>query len=113
MPVKVQATNSGCLCRRMVRPGMYDAACSQKTPRKNSRKESNISMKKYHHNPTLGVRSGKRRRTPYVAAKKSQDPVKRADAERSEPLTTAKAIMCTTVNDHALGVDLVFTARAS
>jgi hypothetical protein len=28
-----------------------------KTPRKNGRKWSNISVKKYHHMPTLGVRS--------------------------------------------------------
>ena len=29
------------------------------TMRKNERKWSNISVKKYHHRPTLGVRSGR------------------------------------------------------
>ena len=29
------------------------------TKRKNGRKWSNISVKKYHHNPGLGVRSGR------------------------------------------------------
>lgn len=92
---------------------MYEAACSQKTPRKNSRKESNISMKKYHHSPTLGVRSGKRRRTPYVAAKKSHEPVKRADAASRAPLTAAKPNVCVMANAQGLGVDFVFAARAS
>ena len=32
--------------------------CSQKTPRKNSLNASNISMKKYHHSPEFGVKSG-------------------------------------------------------
>jgi len=89
-PVSVHATNKGCLCRRMVRPGMYEAACSQKTPRKNSRNESNISMKKYHQRPTLGVRSGRRRRTPYVAAKKSHEPVNEADTKSNAPMAAAK-----------------------
>ena len=35
--------------------------CSWNTTRKKERKESNISMKKYHHRPTLGVKSGRRR----------------------------------------------------
>lgn len=70
-------------------------------------------MKKYHHKPTFGVRSGKRRRTPYVAAKKSQDPVREADAARSVPLTAARPSVCVIVNDQALGVDLVLAARAS
>ena len=92
---------------------MYDAACSQKTPRKNSRKESNISMKKYHHSPTFGVRSGSRRRTPYVAARKSHEPVKRADAASRALHTAAKPSVCMMVNDQAFGVVFVFVARAS
>ena len=32
---------------------------TEKTIRKNGRKWSNISVKKYHHNPGLGVRSGR------------------------------------------------------
>ena len=113
MPVRVQATNNGCLWSRMVRPGMYDAACSQKTPRKNSRNESNISIKKYHHKPTLGVRSGSKRRTPYVAARKSHDPVKKADTASNVPVTAVKPSVCMIVNDQALGVVFVFAARAS
>jgi hypothetical protein len=35
--------------------------CSQKTPRKKERKASNISVKKYHHSPGFGVRSGRDR----------------------------------------------------
>ena len=31
-------------------------------------------MKKYHQSPTLGVRSGKRRWTPYVEERNSHDP---------------------------------------
>lgn len=54
----------GCFRSRMVRIGEYEAMWSQKTPRKNDLKESNISMKKYHHNPTFGVRSGSSSRVP-------------------------------------------------
>ena len=42
--------------------------------KKNSRKESNISMKKDHHRPTLGVKSGSNRWTPYVDARNSHEP---------------------------------------
>lgn len=31
-------------------------------------------MKKYHHSPTFGVKSGRSRWTPYVDAKYSDDP---------------------------------------
>lgn len=58
----------------MVRPTTYDDRCSQKTPRKKDLNESNISMKKYHHSPTFGVKSGKRSCTPYVEGMNSQDP---------------------------------------
>ena len=33
--------------------------CTEKTMRKKGRKWSNISVKKYHHNPVFGVRSGR------------------------------------------------------
>jgi hypothetical protein len=97
----------------MVRPGMYDAACSQKTPRKNSRNESNISIKKYHQRPTLGVRSGSRSRTPYVAARKSHDPVMKADAASNAPIATARPRVWTAVKDQTLGVVFVLIARVS
>jgi hypothetical protein len=112
-PVRVHATNNGCLCSRMVRPGIYEAACSQKTPKKNSRNESNISMKKYHQRPTLGVRSGSRSRTPYVAAIKSHEPVIKADVESNAPITTARPKVCTAVKVQILGFVFVFMARVS
>jgi hypothetical protein len=37
---------------------------TENTIRKNGRKSSNISVKKYHHKPTLGVRSGTRMLNP-------------------------------------------------
>lgn len=96
-----------------MRPGIYEAACNQKTPRKNSLKESNISMKKYHHRPTLGVRSGRSRRTAYVAAKKSQEPVMVAEATSRAPIAVAKPTQWTAIKGQTLGVDLVFADRAS
>jgi hypothetical protein len=92
---------------------MYEAACSQKTPRKNSRNESNISMKKYHQRPTFGVRSGSRSRTPYVAAKKSHEPVIKADAASNAPRATAKPKVWAAVNDQTMGLALVFAVRVS
>ena len=50
-------TNRGCDRRRTLKAPTYDDKCSQKTAKKNDRNESNISMKKYHHSPTFGVRS--------------------------------------------------------
>jgi len=49
---------SGCFRSRKQSGTLYESICSQNTPRKNERKASNISMKKYHHNPGFGVRSG-------------------------------------------------------
>jgi len=44
-------------------------------------------MKKYHHSPTLGVRSGSRRWTPYAEDKNFQDPPARAlDIYNSHPI---------------------------
>lgn len=112
-PVNEQATNKGCLWRRIVKPGMYEAACSQKTPRKNSRKESNISMKKYHQRPTLGVRSGSKRRTPYVAAKKSHEPVKKAEPTSKAPIASARPSVCTMTNVGRCGVEFFLRTFAS
>jgi hypothetical protein len=92
---------------------MYDAACSQKTPRKNSRKESNISMKKYHQRPTFGVRSGSRRRTPYVAATNSHEPVIKAEAPSKAPMATTKVRVCVMMKGHTLGLEPVFAVRVS
>jgi hypothetical protein len=97
----------------MVSPGIYDAACSQKTPRKNSRNESNISMKKYHQSPTFGVRSGRRSRTPYVAARKSHEPVMKADAASNAPIATARPKVWAAVKDQTSGLVFVFVARVS
>ena len=112
-PVKEQATNKGCLCRRIVRPGMYEAACSQKTPRKKARKESNISIKKYHQRPTLGVRSDRRRRTPYVAVRKSHEPVNRAEAVSREARAAARPRAWAAMKNGTCGVVLVLVALAS
>ena len=92
---------------------MYEAACNQKTPRKKSRKASNISMKKYHHKPTLGVRSGSRRRTPYVAAKKSHEPVRKAEAASRAPTVAIRAAECMATKDQTFEVDFVLAVRAS
>jgi len=64
----------------MLRPTTYDDMCNQKTARKNCRKESNISMKKYHQSPTLGVRSDNVSWTPYVDTKKAHESVTRYEA---------------------------------
>lgn len=78
----------------MERPPTYITRCSQKTARKKARKESNISMKKYHHSPTVGVRSDKVSWMPYVRAKKSHElPVSANDmASRREMQTAAMRI---------------------
>lgn len=94
-------------------PGVYDATCSQKTPRKKSRNESNISVKKYHQRPTLGVRSGRSSRTPYVALKKSQEPEMIADTTSKVPHTRTNAIVCTAVKAKALGAAFSFSVRVS
>ena len=73
--------------KRTVKPPMYEAMCSQNTPRKNSRNESNISMKKYHHKPMLGVRSVSSSCTPYVEYKNSQEyPIKEYESKSSKPM---------------------------
>lgn len=79
-PTRVVTTNKGCFRSRIHRPPTYPNRWSQKTPRKKCRKESNISMKKYHQRPTLGVKSGSKRWTPYVDWRNSHDwPVNRYD----------------------------------
>jgi hypothetical protein len=109
MPAKVVATNKGCLRSRIVRPGTYDATCSQKTPRK----ESKISMKKYHQRPTVGVRSERSNRTPYVAVRNSQEPVSRAEIHSRPPLAAASPTVCVAVNAKGLGADFDLETRAS
>lgn len=37
---------------------MYNNKCTENTTRKNGLKWSNISVKKYHHSPGFGVKSG-------------------------------------------------------
>lgn len=75
MPNKRAMTTNGCLRMRKLRAPTYDDKCSQKTAKKKERNESNISMKKYHHNPTLGVRSVRVSWIPYVEERYSHDPV--------------------------------------
>jgi len=59
--------------------------CNQNTPRKKFRKESNISTKKYHHRPTLGLRSERVNWTPYVETKKAHDEPKMEYDTRRRP----------------------------
>jgi hypothetical protein len=66
IPRRLVITKRGCLLIRNVNPPTYPTRCSQNTPRKNSLKGSNISIKKYHQSPALGVRSGTSNCTPYV-----------------------------------------------
>ncbi|EDN10446.1 conserved hypothetical protein [Histoplasma mississippiense (nom. inval.)] len=51
-------TKRGCDLILTVKAPTYDAKCNQKTPRKNSRNGSKISIKKYHQRPAFGVKSG-------------------------------------------------------
>src|ERR1700761_2122391 len=89
MPRSSVRATRGCRRRRMHRPPTYDERCSQKTPRKKDRNESNISMKKYHHSPTLGVRSDSVSWMPYVEGRNSQDPMMRYDIWKSVNMTPA------------------------
>lgn len=59
MPSSIVKTARGWVRSRIERPPTYITRCSQKTARKKARNESNISIKKYHHSPTLGVKSDK------------------------------------------------------
>ena len=91
IPSMVVMMNNGCFRRRMQRPPTYPPRCSQKIPRKNSLKESNISMKKYHHRPILGVKSGSSNCTPYVDARNSHEPpIRRLDMYSSQPTPAVK-----------------------
>ena len=113
IPVSVAATNKGCFRRRRVSPGVYEATCSQNTPRKKSRNESNISMKKYHHSPTLGVRSGSSSRTPYVASRKSHEPKSNAEPPNRAPQATRRPKVCRAVKAKGDGGCFDLSRRAS
>jgi len=78
----------------MLKPTTYDDMWSQKTAKKNCLKESNISMKKYHHSPTLGVRSDNVSWTPYVDTRKSHESVTRYET----PSIASNAIMKPAIN---------------
>ena len=51
-------------------------------------------MKKYHHRPTLGVKSGNSRWTPYVDDMNFQDPVKRKDSDIRHAMLPTNAVAC-------------------
>lgn len=107
-------TKSGCFLSLKLSPPTYEARCSQKTPRKNSLKESNISMKKYHQSPTFGVRSGNRRCTPYVDAMNSHDPpVIRYDMYNRIPMAIKKKTTFERPNPIAFGGVFVRLAARS
>lgn len=72
-PRRTHRAASGWVRRRIDSPPTYAPRCSQKTPRKNPRNGSKISIKKYHHSPTLGVKSDSVSWTPYVRAKNSHE----------------------------------------
>ena len=67
-PNMLMITKSGCLFSRIVKAPTKLANSSQNTPIKKFRKESNISIKKYHQRPTFGVRSVTEIWAPYVAS---------------------------------------------
>lgn len=89
IPSNMVSTKRGCRRTRIVKPPTYDERWSQKTPRKNALKESNISIKKYHHKPTFGVRSGSNSCTPYVDDINSQEPVIIEDMYNREDIDPA------------------------
>lgn len=68
-------------------------------------------MKKYHQRPTLGVRSGSSRRTPYVDPRKSHEPVMKAEAESKAPIASANPSVCAIMNGQTAGFDCLFAAR--
>ena len=53
---------------------------TENTMRKNGRKSSNISVKKYHHRPGFGVRSGNRMLAPHVLVVQLRPPATTLDA---------------------------------
>jgi len=57
----------------------YMSILTEKTTKKNGRKWSNISVKKYHQRPTLGVRSGSENWEPHVEAIQFRFPVIKVD----------------------------------
>jgi hypothetical protein len=84
IPNRIVRTTNGCVRSRIERPPTYEDKCSQKTARKKARKESNISMKKYHHSPAFGVRSVRVSCIPYVRDRNSHElPVSTYDMLRS------------------------------
>lgn len=68
-------------------------------------------MKKYHHNPTFGVRSGSKRWTPYVEARNSHElPVMRYDSPRRVATAAKKMVVCVVANlesEKVVGVRVV------
>jgi hypothetical protein len=111
MPRSVVTTKRGCLLSLNVRPPTYDAIWSQNTPKKNSLNESNISMKKYHHKPTLGVRSGNSRGVPYVELKNWVEPVKATERPRRPPSIAANPRICAMVNPTGLRASFFPSSR--
>lgn len=49
-------------------------------------------MKKYHQRPTLGVKSGNSKWTPYVDDMNFQDPVKRKDSDMRHAMLPTNAV---------------------
>lgn len=83
IPRRMVSTASGCDRIRIDSPLTYEERCNQNTPKKKDLKLSNISMKKYHQSPTLGVKSVSVSWVPYVDVTNSHDPVKRYEMPRS------------------------------
>lgn len=66
----------------------YIARWSENTAKKNGLKWSNISVKKYHQSPGLGVRSGSRNPAPQVFRIHPQPPATKVDASTRVPKKT-------------------------
>jgi len=72
------ANNGSCPSLTIIGIG-YINRCIEKQVRKNRRKWSKISVKKYHQRPGLGVRSGSRITAPHVRDIQEEDPIRYVD----------------------------------
>lgn len=89
--------------------------CSQKTPRKNDLKASNISVKKYHQRPGLGVRSGRESGVRYREWRNVKEGRMRRERARRRAVVAKKGARSESVKANGVGVvaDIDCTALPS
>jgi len=68
------------------------ARCIENTIRKNGLKWSNISVKKYHQSPGLGVKSGSKNPAPQVFRTHPQPPATRVDVNTKATKKKANSV---------------------